>query len=338
VLWLAQNQHDDGSWRSKTYGSMRDGVTNTAIALYALACVPNEIREKARLRVDRAEAFISAEHERLVEFPTYSKALALAAACRLHPKADSDRVVSMRQSIIASQQSAARGWSSEDRDFGGWNHTDFRPHGAAPPGDTNLSVTCFALEALWLSGGVDESTQRDALQYVRRCQNFGDDFSDGGFFFTAAIDDPRNKAGLFTLAGGRAAARSYGTPTADGIAALALCGVGGDDPAMRAAVNWLAQHNEADEVPGFDETSPVPGFRTAMTYYYAAALSRLVRYAPAAISDARRQALVRSLVASQRTGGDWQNTSGLMREDDPLLATALAVTALGNLLDALGVK
>ena len=82
-------------------------------------------------------------------------------------------------------------------------------------------------------------------------------------------------------------------------------------------------------MPGFGEHAD---WREAMRYYYACSLAKLWSLRPEAATEERRAALVRDLRQRQRPDGSWQNPSHHMREDDPLIATSLAVTALAELL------
>ena len=79
------------------------------------------------------------------------------------------------------------------------------------------------------------------------------------------------------------------------------------------AGRWLETHHVADRVCGFPDGLD-QDWRQAMFFYYAAAAGRMG---------------YRTAVAErQRPDGSFRNSNFLMKEDDPLIATSFAVTAL----------
>jgi hypothetical protein len=100
---------------------------------------------------------------------------------------------------------------------------------------------------------------------------------------------------------------------------------GGDapvDPAWTAALGWFARLEAWEEAPGGPP---------ALWFYWAARLTEASAYFPGPRREAARDALAAALVARQRADGSWANTEPAMREDDPLIATPLAIAALGGL-------
>jgi squalene-hopene/tetraprenyl-beta-curcumene cyclase len=159
------------------------------------------------------------------------------------------------------------------------------------------------LEALH-DAGVDpnDAVFRKAEVFLGRCRARG-----SGFFFSTVIVDG-NKAGKEGDT-----YRSYGTATADGLLSLLALGARPDNPRVTAARSWLVSHHRTDFVPGFPDGLE-SDWRTGMFFYYAAAGARL--------------GLATALVDRQRADGSFRNSSFLMKEDDPLIATGFAVTAL----------
>jgi hypothetical protein len=181
-------------------------------------------------------------------------------------------------------------------------------------------MTRHVLEALAAAGlkAPDPALVR-ARVFLERCQN-----PDGGFFFSTVITDA-NKAGE---EGGRP--RSYGTATADGILSLLATGDELSHSGVRAAAEWLVSHHAVGRVPGFPEDCP-QAWSAGMIHYYLAASARVFRRlnieeAPKGHSWARE--LVTALGARQQPDGSFKNSNFLMKEDDPLLATAFSLTAL----------
>ena len=83
-------------------------------------------------------------------------------------------------------------------------------------------------------------------------------------------------------------------------------------------------------VPGFEGLPPEAGWQRGLRFYYFAGLARVLSLFPPSEIAPRREALVKHLVGLQAQNGCWVNESDRMRENDPLIATAFAVTALAN--------
>jgi squalene-hopene/tetraprenyl-beta-curcumene cyclase len=204
--------------------------------------------------------------------------------------------------LRAQQFSEASGWTPEHPAYGGWGMGGAirRP---PDPGHVDLSMTRFVLEALRVSGvdGSDPAMTR-ARVYLERSQN-----PDGGFFFSP-VTPALNKAGQ--LGEGFA---SYGTTTADGVLALRAAGVPDSDGRIARAIAWLDEHHRPDRVPGFDEREgPQASWGTGLRFYYAAAIARV-----------RPRQRVR--LPEQADDGSFRNPNGRVKEDDPLIATTLAI-------------
>jgi squalene-hopene/tetraprenyl-beta-curcumene cyclase len=237
----------------------------------------------------------------------------------------------------------------------------------------NVSATAFALDGLRTAGvrASAEAVQK-ARVFLERCQNFSiakakpgsgeseqgantgsprasllpaDEpesnrpFDDGGFFFLLE-DCVRNKAGeAGTDAARRVRYRSYGSATADGLRALLACGLSAEHPRVVAARRWLLKNFSATEHPG--EYAADRGHqRPALFYYYAASVAAaLGRGEPApdraATSPAWATGLAVSLLSRQDADGGWRNSNVEIREDDPLVATPLAMRAFHSCRRAL---
>jgi squalene-hopene/tetraprenyl-beta-curcumene cyclase len=179
-----------------------------------------------------------------------------------------------------------------------------------PPdaGHVDLSMTRFVLEALRASGvdGSDPAMTR-ARVFLERSQN-----SDGGFLFSP-VTPALNKAG-------RSAEGfvSYGTTTADGVLALRAAGTPEGDDRIARAIAWLDRNHRSDRVPGFDDDeSPQASWRSGLRFYYAAAIARV-----------RPRQRVR--LPEQAEDGSFRNANGLVKEDDPLIATTFAIQMLAR--------
>ena len=162
-----------------------------------------------------------------------------------------------------------------------------------------------------------------ACRFVLRCQN-----DDGGFHFI--YDDPtRNKAGVANA--DPLLFHSYGSTTADGLHALALCDDPADEDRRKWARDWLLTNFRADRHPGTYVTAHEPT-RDAVYFYYAAGAARAFRDHKLALPDGRdwHSELSYALAARQAKDGSWTNPVELVRENDPLVATSSAVLALAR--------
>jgi len=296
VAWLMNQQSGDGAWRSDTYGAFRDGRALTPVVLRALAgekTAGTACRNACKwLLENRATLF--------EEYPVHLASAILESSVLLpdlKPLADA-----AKHRLLELQ---CRGHS-------GWSYATVPPPATgelSPMQQPNLAATVMAIDGLRAAGlPATDPVLRKALAFVLSCQNHGDgEFDDGGFFQMA--DDPaRNKAGIAgTDREGRTRYRSYASATADGLRALLLCGESPDSLRVQAAKKWLQR---------FPNNGPAD-----LKYYTARSLAKSGHLSPA---------LQNELVAAQAADGSFRNPAGEMREDCPLVATALMLEALAT--------
>lgn len=353
--YLQSAQSRDGAWRSDKYSSFRDGPSLTPLVLLALegGRSSSETNTAFTRGIDylvglvRPDGTIDTGQFGL-SYPVYSGAL----ATRVLSRPGMERHHIARDAWLADLKSRqldeSLGWSLENVAYGGWGYCHSIPKKPKPGEfmpqllESNLSATVFALDALRAAGvPPDDPAYRKALVFVRRCQNFADDpehtdakFDDGGFHFI--YEDPaRNKPGP---AGrdrhGRQRFRSYGSTTADGYRALKHCGLGEEEPRVRAALSWLRSH-----VAGAGHVGDYPperaGDRSALDFYFAWSMAQALPDMPSELARPWAVGLVTGLCDRQHPDGYWCNPSKAVREDDPLLATALVVTTLQLCRDTL---
>jgi hypothetical protein len=189
------------------------------------------------------------------------------------------------------QLTEQNGWMPGDPAYGAWGIG-----GAVrrPPyaGHIDLSMTRHALEAF---AAARQAAPAAAKKFVERLQN-----SDGGFCFSTVVADA-NKAGQGV---------SYGTATSDGYRCQRILGLGSN-----AAATWLRRHHQPDLTPGF-EHAPDKRWTKGLYFYYASVYP---------FADG---GLTRHLLETQSKDGTWRNSETLVKEDDPLIATSLALMAL----------
>lgn len=342
VRFLTTRQGQDGAWRSEIYGPFKDGPSLTSLIAATLAPLHhradchNAWLQAVQYLATLAPYETARGHHAEMTYPVYTAAGAVIALAN-QPEfgAARNNWLSYLRSL---QLSDAHGWQPSDTSYGGWSYaaTGLQPINglpATPLAVPNLSATVFALDALRTAGVCEsDSAIRQALTFVKRCQNWSDDpnqrdphFDDGGFFFL--IDDPqRNKAGeVGHDATGQLRFASYGSATADGLRALTACGLQPDSPRRIAAQNWLLQNFSATKHPGH-YSSAREHLRPTLYYYFCYSAARaLAKHDGAA---GKRSNLAEALLARQRPDGSWFNPAVDVREDDPLVATPLAIQAL----------
>lgn len=342
VEWLLAKQARDGAWRSEHYASFADGTALTPLILLALQkaydaecrspdlqrALADGLRFLARFQNEQGEVI---EPKDGFDYPVYTASLIVRVLS--HPTAQS---VAHQQAgwvhyLKERQLTEKLGWRPDDKAYGGWGYCRVIPRKpdpdqfAPPLVESNLSATVFALDALASARALDEATRRAAGIFVRRCQN-----DDGGFHFI--YDDPvRNKAGMASRE--PLSFYSYGSATADGLRALALCNWPEDQDRIRQAVRWVRHHFDAQSHPGRYAEAHEPQ-RNAVFYYYVASLVQTYSVCSKWLPDvdAQRGAIAASLAERQHADGSWHNPLSLVREDEPLVATPLAVLALASCL------
>ena len=119
---------------------------------------------------------------------------------------------------------------------------------------------------------------------------------------------------------------SYATATGDGLLALLAAGVDPSDERVRSARSWLRRHPRLDIAQGI----PAGGAESwAASVHYTHLATRSEAWAAAGGPGGWQRALGERLLERQQCDGSFINEVGfLMKEDDPLLATGLAVVAL----------
>jgi len=307
--YLWSQQAADGGWRSRTYGLLKSGQSLTPFVL-------NTVLQGCQAPaggVDRALAFLKRNTNSegavgkmdplLYDYPNYATALTVQALGRAGKP-----VSPMIDWLLTQQFSEVHGWKRDDPAYGAWGMGG-EPRVAPNPGHVDLSMTRHVLQALAAAKvpSSDPAWAR-ARVFVERCRN-----PDGGFYFSTVVLDA-NKAGQDL----DAQYRSYGTATADGILSLLALGDKPDSDRVKSAQRWLAEHDRPDGAPGFTGEA-YQRWTLGLRFYYAAA---------SAEARGASRLLVSSLESSQHLDGSWRNPEKLVKEDDPLIATAFAVSTL----------
>jgi hypothetical protein len=348
--YLWREQGPDGGWHSRTYGLMRSGQALTPFVLHALLVAEASECPAPPGGIARALSFlrlhvsaggqVGADDPDVLEYPNYSTAYALRCLVRAGHPSDRALIERMRARLVRDQFSRANGFTEESLAFGGWGFGG--PQAPGRTGHMDLSHTRKVLEALRAAGTDDPAVFARALVFLRLMQRHptetrpqpvplvsGDRLPrglrfDGGFFFSPIVLDA-NKGGVFIDERG-AFHGSYATATCDGALALLAAGLARDDARVVAARHWLVEHEALDHPEGIPAGGP-QDWDHAIDFYHLAV--RTEAYRALGLSSRLADAMPRVLAPRQDPDGHFANERNhLMKEDDPLLATALALTAL----------
>lgn len=332
VAFLAGRQSVDGAWRSDVYATFKDGTALTPLIVVALQTADADPDRRAK-----AAGWLAArakpdggidEGPDGLPYPVYTAALGVTALS--HPENAGHRAArdAWLKYLLARQLTEPNGWLPRDAHYGGWGYYPRLPKKPAPgeivPAqhllESNLSATAFALDALRAAGVTDGAVWRPAVAFALRCQN-----DDGGFHFVDG-DPVRNKAG-----GEAGRFHSYGSATADGARSLNFPSAVGRDGFQQKGVKWLEANFDPDRHPGTYVPTHEPN-RNAVYFYYATSAAKTFRRLGVKDVNGRpwAESLTAALVAKQQPDGSWANPVELVRENDPILATAYAVAAIGE--------
>ncbi len=280
------------------------------------------------------------------EYPNYATAFALRCLVRAGSARDRPLIERMRKYLVSEQYGPDNGFDDRSTVFGGWGFGGgSRPRGS--PGHMDLSYTRHVLDALREAGSEDVAVFERAQVFLRFVQKRPTDGRpqppfvepdgdpvrppayDGGFYFSPVVP-AANKGGVEPARGGVGAYfRSYATATCDGVLALLSAGVRRDDERVLATRRWLERHPRLDYPEGVPRDDP-NRFGDAIHFYHLAV--RAEAYDALGWSGNWRAEMTALLAACQRKDGSFINDqSHLMKEDDPLLCTALAVVVLAHI-------
>jgi squalene-hopene/tetraprenyl-beta-curcumene cyclase len=347
-LWASQAA--DGGWHSETHGLFRSGQALTPFILHALTGAPAHVCRPPSGGVARALAFLrlhvsgdgllGAADEDVLEYPNYATAYGLRCFVRAGSAADAALIRKMRRKLVTEQYTPENGFPAASLAFGGWGFGGRRS--AGKPGHMDIAHTRRVLQALREAGTQDSVLFERAQTFLRLMQRHPSERRpqpvphtlignvpalarfDGGFYFSPVVLDA-NK-GAVGLDERGAFHASYATATCDGLLALLAAGVPREDERVRAAVDWLARHARLDHPEGIPTGTP-QNWGEAVYYYHLAVRAEVD--AALGRSGASRSRIADELRPRQRENGSFANDRNhLMKEDDPLLATALAVLAL----------
>tara|TARA_R110002049_G_scaffold4601_1_gene31677 strand:+ start:66550 stop:67767 length:1218 start_codon:yes stop_codon:yes gene_type:complete len=351
--FLCQNQQSDGRWASSTYAVLRSGQALTPFILFALLQSDPDFRrsdgaQRARrwIRSRLRNGTLGYADRDLLEYPVFATAFAARCIHRMQDHGDRVTIDSMRQFLVDQQYSERRGFDPNHLAFGGWGFGGDHPAGQT--GHMDLSHVRWALSALKETQNArnDDAVYRaHAQHFLRLVQKSPDEdrvqplgesgFTshprfDGGFYFSPIVL-AANK-GRVHREGDCAYFRSYATATCDGVLALLASGASEDEPRVDSAKNWLTRYPGWDYPAGIPADHPEP-WGDAVFFYHQAV--RAEAHERLGIDGDWPELLVSRLSKLQNSDGSFRNDRcALMKEDDPILCTALALIAITHAIRA----
>ncbi len=353
-LWSKQSV--DGAWRSETYGLMKSGQSLTPFVLAALSKVPQGIALPPRTSIPKAMSFLrkmsdpQGSHGRhdpdVLDYPNYATSYALKCFLRFGNETDEDRVEGMVKYLQSQQFSESSGFSVESPVYGGWGFgVSNRPSIAS---FVDLAHTSKVLSALAEADRLTKENKSKAERFLSLLQKGENEKRrplipglqtdaetpvpyDGGFFSSPNVSYANKGRITKDPSTGTTYYRSYATATCDGILALLALGVENKDSRIQDALRWLQSNDDRHLPAGIPPDHPEP-WKESMIYYHLAV--RTQAYAATISTNDWRQFVTGFMSSNQNPDGSFLNTEGrLMKEDDPIFCTALAILALNEIVD-----
>lgn len=339
--WLLHQQSTDGGWHSRTYGKMKPGAGNTALVLETFSTIPEAIRPGLREASARGVAFLIRNRssrglvqlaDDSTDYPVYATALLVSSLKQLPADVDPDLSRNLCQALLSEQRTTARGWSADRSDLGGWSPWQTSPAQADGEFPANISTTVWVLRALQTTAQLTPGAGKAASQFLNHC--WSRESSAGGpagFAFTPQADSPLNKLGWFTGPDSISQPRPYHSTTCDGICALLILKQSPTSDQLAEALNGLTKLPAPPLLTLPVEESASISPLSALYFYDTAAFAQIWRQTRDQRLADQRLTTIQTLLSSQKPDGSWGNPLPWYHEDDPLLATSLALKALSLL-------
>jgi len=356
LAYLVKRQADDGSFPHFHDGEPSPAVTSLVAWALAETGPPAgdaRIALRAALALLRSRLTKTGELavERDIAHLTYAMSCTLLALQRTGEKTDEALIQRLASALVRRQVDEEEGYDPNDWRYGAWPYYEAYESSHLR---TDISTAAYVIQALERAKMPSSSPvwRRYGL-WLDEAQNIGlraskeadrtkeEEFRDGGFGF-----NPRDsKAGSQVVANDLIAYSSYGSATADGLRALIAVDGSSSGPRAVAALQWLVQHYSIERNPGFGEDDGPASWGQGIYFYYLHSLARAFRAAKlrslrsaGGEFHAWPEEMIRELARRQRKDGSWRNPNRLMNEQDPVLATALALLALDAARDAIDDK
>ena len=353
VQYLWSQQSEDGGWHSPVHGIMKSGQAHTPFVMFALLQIPDSVYTPSEGQVKKGLDFIRASVNDLgaigfhqpyvVEYPNYATAYALRVLSQFGNEGDKDLIQKMQNYLINQQFVETRGMDSSHYAYGSWGFGEKGiPKGYT--GHIDISHTRKVVQALAESGLEEKAVFEKAQYFLRLVQKHPDEKRpqpvpgntspvfpeasypyDGGFYSSPLILGA-NKAKYNPESG---VFPSYATATCDGMLALLAAGWSvSSEPVIRAN-QWLKGHKNLNFPEGIPEDDPDQWHRVLVIYHL---WVRSEVYQKLNWPEEEKKKLLNMILSLQNSDGSFANQEGSRnKEDDPLLATAMAVMGMNNL-------
>jgi squalene-hopene/tetraprenyl-beta-curcumene cyclase len=333
LKWLAKRQQADGSW------SLADFPALTALPLWAFAV--SDYPDKARIVSNAVQSILkNAQPDGSIYkkapgpgggLVNYNTALCMTALHMTRDPSLAPVVLKARRFMAAAQH-----LEGDDMYKGGFGYDK-----ASGRQYTDLSDSVIAYEAMRLTQGAEDLRPADekrvdvnwgaATQFLGRVQNTEQAGTNDAGGFVYRPDE--SKAGKTTNTAGVVVLRSYGSMTYAGLLSLIYADVSRNDPRVRAAFDWAANHWSLSENPGMGPEG--------LYYFYNIMAKSLSAFGmegvPAKAGGkpvAWRSEMIAKLISLQKVEPDgsgegyWVNSNNRWMENDPVLVTAYTLIAL----------
>lgn len=333
--WLASQQKENGAWSNEQFPALT--------ALPAWAFIRSTHPKRAEI-IAKAIHFLKScvQPDGGIYVPVagrkggglsnYNTAICMTA---LHAAGDSD----LTRIILDARAFVAKGQHTGDDEYrGGFGYDKSTDRVYA-----DMMNTLYATEALRFTQDVEDLRPADearpsvdwqaATDFITGMQNppeVGEQDA-GGFFYKPG----ESKAGTSTNAAGTIVFRSYGSITYAGMLSLIYTGVDRNDPKVRSAFDWAAQHWSLDENPGMGMDGLYFFYNILTRSLSAYGADHIPRPSQPPVNWRKEVAdrLLKSQTIDPATGfGSWVNKTGRYWENDPVLVTAYSLIALQYLV------
>jgi squalene-hopene/tetraprenyl-beta-curcumene cyclase len=299
--------------------------------------VPTEVEKATRFLIANAKPdggiYIKARGN-------YNTALALTALLLNNKPENEEVMLKARRYLVHNQIDTDEKGKQDNPLDGGIGYGDDKGMHA------DLSNMTFALEALYYSQALladkGDAAKNEpqlnisaAIDFIQRCQNrpesnksswVSKDPDDAGGFIYNPVE---TRGAKVPNPDGSISLRSYGSISYAGLLSFIYAGLDKDDPRVKAVIEWLQNHYNADENPGLG---------AAGLYYYYQTMSKALSIAKIDFIKTKdgklidwRADITQKLLGLQKGDGSWSNAEGRWMESDPVLTTSYILMALGRI-------
>ncbi len=336
--WMKSVQKGDGSWSNPNFPAL------TALGLWAFARSDHPDRLTVCAMAAGFVAGFAREDGGIYRpggmgrssggLSTYNTAICMVALHAYDKAKYEGTILKAREFMVGSQlvgDSAGAGGFGYGKPTTTTRKVMYKLMGWGNRAD--LSNTGWAAQAMRLTQDMEDRRPggkrvdidwKAALAYVEKLQNQDADDADG--YGSFGYETGGSRAGTKEDADGKVSLRGYGSMTYAGLESMIYAQVGLNDPRVRSALAWAADHWSVDENPGM-------GTKGLFYYYSIMGKALSLTRSPALTGSSGRtvpwqKELVEKLVASQRPDGSWVNENNHFWEGDASLVTSYALLTL----------